>query len=63
MKVIFLVFTDGYDFCLFFDVIICFIYKIMMDLLTAIFRSEIRLLCELICASINRVQADRRVNG
>ncbi|CAH6843450.1 hypothetical protein VCHA54P489_20171 [Vibrio chagasii] len=54
MKSIFLVFTDGYDLCLFFDVLIFFIYKTMTLLLTDTFLCEIRSSRELICASINR---------
>ncbi|CAK1838052.1 hypothetical protein VCRA2122O12_10163 [Vibrio crassostreae] len=62
MKLIFLVFTDIYRFCLFLNALIGFIYKIMTLLLSVNYSWKLRFLCKLICASINQFWVDRRNN-
>jgi len=62
MKLIFLVFTDSYRFCLFLNALIGFIYKIMTILLGVIFYWKLRFLGKLICASISGLWVDRRIN-
>ncbi|CAK3206004.1 hypothetical protein VCRA2127O344_10395 [Vibrio crassostreae] len=62
MKLIFIVFTDSYRFCLFLNALIGFIYKTMTLLLSVIFLWKLRFLGKLTCASINGFWADRRIN-